>query len=162
MTEEFTELHVLQPTRKNPKIGDIFVMEPKENLFYFGKVIDANVVSKNPLFNGGYLIYLYNCPAKTKEIPNQLDPNKLLIPPLVTNKQGWVKGYFETVGSSDVTSEEKNLDYGFWHSTSEKFYSLSWDVLTEKPRQFIRNGLISYGGIGRGIHRLLSGQPHNL
>ncbi|GKS09266.1 hypothetical protein YDYSY3_02660 [Paenibacillus chitinolyticus] len=137
-------------------------MEPKENLFYFGKVVNANVESKNPFFNGGYLIYLYNYPAKTKEIPNQLDPNKLLIPPLVTNKQGWLKGYFETVGSRDVTSEEKNLDYGFWHSTSEKFYSLSWEKLKEKPSQFIRNGLISYGGIGRGIHRLLSRQPHNL
>ncbi|WP_372010339.1 Imm26 family immunity protein [Paenibacillus chitinolyticus] len=125
-------------------------MEPKENLFYFGKVINANVESKNPLFNGGYLVYLYNYPAKTKEIPNQLDTNRL-------------KGYFETVGSRDVTCEEKNLDYGFWHSTFEKFYSLPWEeILKEKPSQFIRNGLISYGGVGRGIHRLLSGQPHNL
>ncbi|WP_405079952.1 immunity 26/phosphotriesterase HocA family protein [Paenibacillus chitinolyticus] len=162
MTEEFTELRILKRTRKSPRVGDIFVMEPKENLFYFGKVINANVVSKNPLFNGGYLIYLYNYPATTKEIPDHLSPNNLLIPPIVTNKQGWLKGYFETVGSRDATSEEKNLDYGFWHSTSEKFYSLSWDVLTEKPTQFIRNGLISYGGIGRGIHRLLSGKPHNL
>ncbi|GKS09259.1 hypothetical protein YDYSY3_02590 [Paenibacillus chitinolyticus] len=83
MIEEFTELRVLKRTRKNPQNGDIFVMEPKGNLFYFGKVINANVESKNPFFKGWYLVYLYNTPSDTKQIPDNLDPNNLLIPPMV-------------------------------------------------------------------------------
>ncbi|MFF2158118.1 immunity 26/phosphotriesterase HocA family protein [Paenibacillus chitinolyticus] len=162
MTEEFTELRVLKRTRKNPQDGDIFVMEPKENLFYFGKVINDSVESKNPFFKGWYLVYLYNTPSDTKEIPDNLDPNNLLIPPMVINKQGWLKGYFETIGSEIVTDEEKSIDFGFWDMTREKFYSLSGEVLKKKPEIFTGYGLISYGGIGRGIHRLLSGKPHNL
>lgn len=137
-------------------------MEPKENLFYFGKVINAHVESKNPFFSGWYLVYLYNIPSGTKEIPSSLDPNHLLIPPMVINKQGWLKGYFETIGSEGVTEEEKSIDYGFWDFTREKFYSLSGEVLKNNPKIFTGYGLISYGGIGRCIHRLLSGQPHNL
>ncbi len=62
MTEEFTELRLLKRTRKKPQDGDIFVMEPKENLFYFGKVINDSVESKN-LKDG--ILFIFTIPLLT-------------------------------------------------------------------------------------------------
>ncbi|XEC95216.1 hypothetical protein AB6A23_01140 [Paenibacillus tarimensis] len=51
--EPFNKLIPMKKSRKKPQEGDIFVLQPVENTFYFGKVIESDIVSKNKNFEGG-------------------------------------------------------------------------------------------------------------
>ncbi|MEK3885840.1 immunity 26/phosphotriesterase HocA family protein [Paenibacillus sp. PL2-23] len=126
MSNEFTELIAMKKSRKQPVEGDVFVIQPKKNHYYFGKVIRTNIQGKNLNFQGMNLIYVYNCFSQEKKIPANLEACEMLFPPTVVNFQGWLKGYFETVGNQPVTIKELNVDYGFFDDfeTQDKFYNL--------------------------------------
>ena len=88
-------LAVLKKTRRAPEAGDIFVMQPPDGQFLFGRVVDTNA---DPLGVGGaVLIYVYRVRATAKTPVPELLRGQLLVPPMMTNKQPWTKGYFEHV-----------------------------------------------------------------
>ncbi|MWC27055.1 immunity 26/phosphotriesterase HocA family protein [Paenibacillus sp. MMS18-CY102] len=157
MSTEFTELIAMKKSRKRPVAGDVFVIQPKESHFYFGKVIQTNIQGKNLNFVGMNLIYMYNCLSHRKEIPTNLDEHELMFAPTVVNFQGWLKGYFEKVGNQPVTVKEQNVDYGFFDDfeTQDKFYNLAGEELNHRPQYARFDGLASYGYVGRQVHRVL-------
>jgi hypothetical protein len=88
-------LSVQRKTRRAPEVGDIFVMQLPDGQFLFGRVVDTNA---NPLGVGGaVLIYIYRVRAAAKTPAPELLRGQLLVPPMMTNKQPWTKGYFEHV-----------------------------------------------------------------
>jgi len=163
MTTEFTELIAMNKSRKRPVVGHVFVIQPQENHFYFGKVIQTNIQSKNLNFESMNLIYMYNCLSHTKEIPANLDEHEFLFAPTVVNFQGWLKGYFETVGKQPVTPKEASIDYGFFddYETQDKFYNLAGERIQHKPAYTRFDGLASYGYVGRQAHKILYGKEYD-
>src|SRR5262245_6179236 len=94
-------LEVLKPSRRAPKVGDIFAMKPPDGQYLYGRVISTNA---NPLGVGGaILIYVYRARSGMKEVVPDLLRGQLLVPPIMTNKQPWLKGYFELVDNRPVT-----------------------------------------------------------
>lgn len=88
-------LAVLKKTRRAPEVGDIFAMQPPDGQFLFGRVIDTNA---DPLGVGGaVLIYVYRVRAAAKTPVPALLRGQLLVPPMMTNKLPWTRGYFEHV-----------------------------------------------------------------
>ena len=88
-------LAVLKKTRRAPRVGDVFVMQPPDGQFLFGRVISLDA---NPLGVGGaVLIYIYRTRSHTKEPVSELLPGEFLVPPMMTNKLPWTRGYFEFV-----------------------------------------------------------------
>lgn len=86
-------LTVLKKTRRAPEVGDIFVMQPKDGKYLFGRVFDTNA---NPLGVGGaVLIYVYSNRSTVKTPVPELRSEQLLLPPMITNKRLWTMGYFE-------------------------------------------------------------------
>lgn len=63
MREVFNMDHLIlikmNPSRKRPKDGDVFVIQPVESIYCFGIVVRTKVPSKDPMINGGSLIYIY-------------------------------------------------------------------------------------------------------
>ena len=55
----FKELIAMKKSLKHPEEGDVFVLQPQKNLFYFGKVIRTNLKSTDSFINGMTLIYIY-------------------------------------------------------------------------------------------------------
>lgn len=161
MLTEFTELIKMKPSRKKPIEGDVFVLQPFEGVYHFGKVIKTKIKSEFPFVNGWDLVYIYSVSSDKKTMPTELNPSNLLLPPVVVNHQGWLKGYFETIGNLSVTDADKAVDFGFWHHTSEKFYNLEGTPILE-PQLWSGVGLVSYGGIGRSIHLIVKGETHLL
>ncbi|MUT68329.1 immunity 26/phosphotriesterase HocA family protein [Paenibacillus sp. NEAU-GSW1] len=163
MSDEFSELIAMQKSRKKPLEGDVFVIQPKENHYYFGKVIKTKIVSKNIMFSNMNLIFVYNCLSINKEIPSELDESELLLPPTVVNFQGWLQGYFETVENQPITKKESNMDFGFFDDfeNQDKFYNLEGDRMLYKPRYTRFHGLASYGYVGREVHRVLYGKEYH-
>ncbi len=97
-------LTVLKKTRRAPEVGDIFVTCPPDGKYRFGRVIDTNA---DPLGVGGaVLIYLYQVAATAKTPVPALLRGQLLVPPIMTNKQPWTKGYFEHVENRPLSAME--------------------------------------------------------
>lgn len=162
MSEQFTELLQLKKSRKKPKTGDIFVMQVKSDLYYYGKVIKTEIKSLNPLLQEWNLVYIYNYSTRDIQDCGQINKQDLLLPPLVTNHKGWYDGYFLTIGNEEVSEEELNFDYGYWDDIRKVYRNEEGTILEKQPKFVARFSLVSYGGIGRGIHRILNNEEHKL
>lgn len=99
-------MDILNSSRKRQKEGDIFAYKmSQESFFRFGRVIrlDAKIgVSVSVL-----LLYFYKAISPDKYIIPELNPADLLISPVGTNRQGWLRGYYETVERRPIAPGEK-------------------------------------------------------
>ena len=162
LKEEFSELVSMQASKKNPNEGDVFIVQPKKGIYFYGKVIKTNIQSINPFFNKMNLIYLYKESSQEVKMLDYMNSNQLLIPPVVVNNQGWLKGYFMTIGNIAVTDEEYSVDFGFWSTVRNKYFDLSGNELKKEPKYHSIFGLGSYGVVGRDIQKVLQENPELL
>ncbi len=160
--DEFTELIKITPSRKSPSKGDIFVVQPKKGIYIFGKVIEVKISSKDPFVNGWNLIYIFKKFNKEIELPDFLDSKEFLIPPMIVNNQGWIKGYFLTIGNADVTTEERKIDLGFWDDITKEYVDIKGNPLSRTPEVCSFYGLGSYGAVGRSVQKVLKANPELL
>lgn len=100
-----TNLQILSPSRKSPKAGDIFVCRPAGCGYYFGRVVATDALIKT--MKGCILLYIFNIESETGLPPGRLSVMQLLVPPLMTNRLPWSRGYFETVASRGFEPGER-------------------------------------------------------
>ncbi|NTW71791.1 MAG: hypothetical protein HGA49_06060 [Eubacteriaceae bacterium] len=152
----FKELIAMKKVRSKPSEGDVFVIQPKEGTYYYGKVILTNIKSKDSFINGMSLVYIYNKVSSQKNAIEGVEDNDLLIPPIIVNNQPWQKGYFETVGNVGITENEMNVDFGFWDTLKKKFVNCNGDELLKKPKYWTHYGLGSFGVVGKEVQKALN------
>ena len=149
--EEFTYLIPIKKSKKAPQQGDVFVVQPFQNIFYYGKVIQTNIYSKQSFVNGMILIFIYDKMSTTPKIPCNLDNSNLLIAPTVVNRLGWSRGYFETICNIPITDRERNISFGFWDFLKKRFVDVEGNVLDRKPDYYTDFGLGNYLVVGEKI-----------
>lgn len=154
---EFTELIPMGKSRKPPKEGDVFLVQPFSRVYYYGKVIRTHLESADSCVRGMNLIFLYDRRADGRDIPDELGGGDFLIPPVIINRLPWSRGYFETVGNAPVTEDEKNASYGFWSFQKKRFVDVGGVPLARKPRCWSDYGLASYAVVGEKIQAALRG-----
>lgn len=95
-------LRVLRPSRTKLAPGDLFVLSPAPRLFLFGRVIAIDAVA-GPI-TGLNLIYIYDVRRASPEpVPvGDLSRGGLLLPPLMTNRLPWSRGYFDAVAREEL------------------------------------------------------------
>lgn len=147
----------MKKSTKKPQEGDVFVLQPIKDVFYFGKVIQTSLKSVDSFINGMILIYIYQCSSNNKVIPNDLDNKELLIAPVIVNHQPWRKGYFETVGNAGVSERDRNIDFAFWNVLKEEYVDINGRVviLNNEPKYRSIYGLGSYGIVGKDVQKAL-------
>jgi len=95
----------LKKSRRRLQVGDIFVMLPPDGEFLFGRVIDlAAELVPGVACN---LIYVYRVRSRLKSPVPELRRDQLLIPPLLTNRLGWSRGYFEHVENRPLSAKDR-------------------------------------------------------
>lgn len=123
--EAKTNLEVLKPTRKAPQRGDVFIMHLAGRGYLLGRVIrtDARI---GPMVNC-VLIYIFNeeTPTRPQAIRENLPSSRLLVPPMLTNRLPWSKGYFETIGNRRVQSGEELPRHVFRRHINGRLYDES-------------------------------------
>ena len=149
------DLIKLQPSRKKPKEGDVFIIQPKEDVFFLGLVVKAKMALNDPIMNGGHLIFIFNYLSRKKEIPENLLSYDLLISPQIVNNQGWLKGYFETIGTIPINSQDIEKNYGFWDIVTKQYVDELGKPLPSEPNMFSDYGLGSYGSVSVAIKETL-------
>lgn len=101
--------------KKKPKlaVGDIFTYRMMDSRYYFGRVV-LNGHEKGPT-PGAHLLYFYKF-YQNEPVPDleQMKLSDLLIPPVWTNSQAWLRGYFLNVGKKIFTEGELPLIHCFY------------------------------------------------
>ena len=146
--------------RTEVKEGDIFVCSINGHIFYYGKVLKANIQHKdsNNWVNGSHIIFIFKCKTPQKDLsffsPNY---NELIVGPEIVSDGYWKLGYFETIGNISLTDEEKTLDYGFFKSniigSGGCFVKENGEQINHFPRYFSGFGITTYVGIYIAIRR---------
>ena len=149
------QLIAMQKSLKKPCVGDVFVLQPVYGIFYFGKVIQSDLYSDDSFIRGMFLVYIYDYSSTKKEIVTDFENSKFLIAPMIINKQPWLKGYFETIGNTPVTDQEKNVDYGFWDVMKKHYVDIKGNVLDNPPKYNSIYGLGSYGILTKEVFKAL-------
>ncbi len=145
------QLKFIKSDEKEVKEGDVFVLMPEEGIYFYGKVLEANIRNENNYFiKDQYLVTIFKCKTKNISIEDfKPDYNDLLIQPAVVSKGYWTQGIFYNVGNIPLTEEEKNLDYGLYNSIDGKFYKANGTLIERKPKIYGGYGITT--GIGIAI-----------
>lgn len=111
------QLRVIQKTKPKVKSGDIFLVSPREGLYFYGKVLktEINTINSDTFVEGKQSVCIFKCKTKTISMDN-FEPNyhELLIAPAIVDISYWKKGYFYTIGNAPTSNDERTLDYGFY------------------------------------------------
>lgn len=145
----------MHKSRKYPEEGDIFLVQPLSNVYYYGKVIQTHIKSRDSCVKGMNLVFIYDKCSVDQSIPDDLSHSGFLISPTIINKLPWSRGYFETIGNVPVTELEKNMSYGFWSFLKKMFVDVEGIPLGYKPQYWSDYGLASYAVIGEKIQNAL-------
>lgn len=146
-------LKILKRTRREKKDGDIFVCTLNGIIYYYGKILQANICNpSNNWINGCILVCIFLEKTIEKNLKNfKGDYSNLLISPLIVTSQYWSNGWFETIGNIPLTEEDKELDYGFWDKeiigSCGSFYKANGEVLDHMPKYFDSYGVTSLNGV---------------
>lgn len=111
------QLRVIKKARPKINVGDIFVVCPREGIYFYGRVLKTNIktIDGDTFVDGKQTVYIHKCKSNQISIDNY-KPNydDLLIRPSIVDISYWSKGFFYTVGNLPLTDVEKTLDYGFY------------------------------------------------
>ena len=112
-------MRILKPSRKKPRVGDVFVYQMPDGLYRYGRVVkdDADVAGFHPCL----LLYFY-CPAMQARMPiPTLKRSALLIPPVISTRAAWTIGYFQTVMHGEVCKSDILDAHCFWDHQSQTY-----------------------------------------
>ena len=158
------QLKVIKKSRSIPKVGDIFLVSPREGIYFYGKVLVANIVRKVPdsFVEGKHVVFIFKGITHEKNIDKyKPDYSNLLIPPAIVGDAYWKKGYFHTIANIPLTEEEKKLDFGFYsiHCKGNFFCKETGELLDKEPKILGIHGITTISGIGLEIERELIINP---
>jgi len=97
-------------------------MQLPDGDFLYGRVISTTAVIV-PM-TGCILIYIYAARSADKNLVPELYRSQLLIPPMMTNKLPWSKGYFELIASGPLNPMDRLPQHCFartWMSPPQYF-----------------------------------------
>lgn len=111
-------LAVLKKTRRALEVGDIFAMRPPDGQFLFGRVIgvDANLLGfggRGGVEGALALIYIYAVRAAAKLPVPELVREQMLVPPMITNRKPWTRGYFEHLENRAIAPMDRLSQHCF-------------------------------------------------
>ena len=158
------QLKVIKKSRSIPKVGDVFLVSPREGIYFYGKVLVANIVRKvrDTFVEGKHVVFIFKGNTHEKNIDKYMpDYSNLLIPPAIVGDEYWKKGYFHTIANIPLTEEEKKLDFGFYsiHFKGNFFCKETGELLDKEPKLLGMHGITTISGIGLEIEEELIINP---
>jgi hypothetical protein len=118
---EQTNLRILKPSRRKPRPGDVFAMQAPDDQYLFGRVISTEA-EIGPMTDC-ILIYVFRARSAAKKLPErtELAPDKLLVPPIMTNRLPWSRGYFESLAAVPLEADDVLEQHCFRRSNGQYY-----------------------------------------
>lgn len=152
------QLRLIKKTKPELHDGDVFVLSPRENVFFYGKVLRTNInhIEKDTFVHGKNVVFIFNNKT-TKPTLDDFTPDysNLLIRPSIVDNSYWNKGLFFNVGNLKVSDIEKELNYGFYKIgiNSNWYCKEDGTVLNYKPEIIGMFGIATINGIASQIEK---------
>lgn len=146
-----------EPSRKRRKVGDVFTMKTPLG-YLIGRVVATDALWSSDPRAKANLLYIYRPLHETEPTladAERLTLGDLLIPPVMTNNQGWFQGYFKTIGNVPIEQVEKFEPHCFYH-ISGTFWDEYGHELAEPVGMVGTAGLDSDGSISILVERALT------
>lgn len=105
--------------------------------------------------SGCVLIYVYSARSQRKTPPPQLRPDQLLIPPIMTNKLPWRKGYFEFLEHAALDDRDRLERHCFWDSILKRYMDEHNHVVATPLEPVSEWGLHSFRTIDDAVSKAL-------
>jgi hypothetical protein len=156
MESKDCQLRIIKKSKKGPIDGDIFLLCPRESIFFYGKVMKADIdhLGKDIFFHGKNLVFIFKYKTKELSIDNfRSDYSNLLIPPEIVDNSCWYSGLFYTIGNEKVTDAERCLEYGFYNILSGKYYKENGVELEHRPIILGTYGVSTITGIASNVEK---------
>ena len=87
------QLQVIKRKRLYPEIGDIFKVNPRDDIYFYGVVLNNHIHNINGDDLLLVLIFKQNIDIKGSII-NGVKEDDLLLPPQIVGKEYWTRGFF--------------------------------------------------------------------
>lgn len=146
------QLQVIKRKRSYPEIGDIFQVNPRDDIYFYGVVLNNHIHNINGDDLLLVLIFKQNIDIK-RSISNGVKEDDLLLPPEIVGKEYWTRGYFYNIEHYDEILNVK--DYGFYNIGKGKFLDEYGKELANQPKLLGTYGVATISGIARKINREL-------
>lgn len=111
------QLRVIKKNQPKIAVGDIFLLSPREDIYFYGKVLKTHIrtIDGDTFVEGKQTIFIHKCRSKNNSLESfEPDYDNLLISPSIVDVSYWKKGFFYNIGNLPLTEVEKGLDYGFY------------------------------------------------
>lgn len=160
------EYQLLCIKKEKPKLkeGDVFVLSPRANIYFYGKIFRTNIshIQSNAMVQGKNVVFIFNNKTLKPSIDDfNPDYSNLLIPPSIVDDSYWRSGLFYNVGNISINDIERSLDYGFFKfGANANWYCLEdGKILDHKPKIVGIFGIATISGIAAQIGREIIMNP---
>ncbi len=145
------QLQVIKRKRTYPEIGDLFKINPKNEIFLYGVVINNHI---NNINGDDLILILIFKQGKNIErcIEEGIKGDDLLLYPQIVGKEYWTRRYFYNYSHY---GQHTNFDnYGFYSIGKDKFVNEYGEEIGE-PQILGMYSVVTDTGIARKINREL-------
>ncbi len=156
------QLKKIKRSRNKPLEGDIFVLSPRENIYFYGRVLKTNIkhIKGDTFIDGKSVIAIFKSKSKTPDIVNyRADYDDLLTEPAIVDYSYWSQGYFFTIANEVVSEKEKKLDLGFYSIGKGKYYFENGVEIDHEPKLMGTYGITTITGIALMVNEELILNP---
>ena len=137
------QLNVIKRTRSYPEVGDIFDINPKDDVIYQGLVINNHI--DNLYGKDLIIVIIFNNNEDIREkMKRKISGNDLLLPPCLIGKEYWTRGFFHTIRHMELKIDIES--YGFYRLGDGLYYN-EYDKKLEKKNELISMGGYTISGI---------------
>ncbi|MBQ1999945.1 MAG: hypothetical protein II220_10790 [Spirochaetales bacterium] len=143
------QLKVIKRSRTYPEIGDIFKINPKDDIFYYGIVINNHITS---IYGEDLLVVLIfdNNEKIEDKLSKKILRKDLLLTPCLVGKEYWTRGYFFNIGHEDKQISIES--YGFYGLFDGLYYNEYNDKLNYIP-ELVSMGVYTISGIAYEMNK---------
>lgn len=146
------QLQVIKRSRAYPEIGDIFKINPVNDLELFGIVLNNHINNINGDDLLLVLIFRQNTDI-SKSLADGVSEDDLLIPPQIVGREYWSRGYFFNVDKLDKPFDI--ADRGFYSVGKGKLFDEFGNELAKPPRLLGTFGVATITGVAKKIRQEL-------
>lgn len=144
------QLLKIRRSYKYPEKGDIFVFQPRKNIFFHGLVLNAHI--NNLQGEDMYVVALFRSKSKSvNDFSFILDYSELLLAPLMVDRIYWTKGLFYNVGHIDNLGTPPS--YGFYKIARTKPFWNEFDEPLEQRPEYLSTGAQTSIGVGYKVNK---------
>ncbi|WBW98143.1 Imm26 family immunity protein [Oceanirhabdus sp. W0125-5] len=162
MNSKDYQFKVIKKTKNPPNEGDIFLVSPREGVYFYGRVLksDINHITKDTFIHGKSVVVIFKSKTNSIDMANYF-PNydDLLIGPEIVDSTYWSKGFFFTIANLPIDQKEKQLDYGFYSIGKGKYFKENGIEIDHKPIILGTYGIATITGIARNVEKELIIDP---